>query len=112
MFVQMMVGILLVELVAPHFVRTHEDEKLVQSFAVSGAIGCSTYLLSTLAAHLSDRYELPASIAAVSGFMNLWVIATLTAVYCVVQSRLDSDQRLLALAVAVGVCSFGVAMHF
>lgn len=106
MYSQLLLGVLLVEVMGARLVRTDGDLARLKTFTRSGVFGCLGYAVIALAALCLNNNELLAAVSAVSGFMSLYVVATLTALYFLAQLRLRCDQQLYMLAVVVGLCSF------
>ena len=107
MCTQLLLGVLLVEVMGARLVRSDGDLSRIKTFAKAGVCGCLSYAALVLAALCFNNHELLAAVSTVSGFMTLYAVATLTALYFLAQLRLRCDQQLYMLAVAVGLCSFG-----
>jgi hypothetical protein len=108
MFVQMLVCILLVEFAGPYFIRTAEHARLVWHTALGGSVGCGSYLAMSIIAQNSKNYDVMRVLASMNGFMSLYLLATIAALYFVIQSRLNCHQRMVFLAVAAGFCGYGI----
>lgn len=108
MFVQMLACILLVEFAGPYFIRSAEQLRLVCHAALGGIVGLGSYLAMSIIAQDSKNYDLMRVLAAMNGFMSLYLLATFAALYFVIQSRLNCHQRMMFLAVAAGFCGYGI----
>lgn len=103
---QLLLGVLLVEVMGARLVQTDSDLARIKTIAKAGLFGCMSYGMLAFVAMSLNSEGLRAALSAVSGFMSLYFVATLTAIYFLVQVRLKCDQQLCVLALVVGLCSY------